>query len=152
MKLNFNCPKCGGNLVKPSEIFDNEYDGVILICDGEVDGSGCDFFIMDPNIKEENRVHKFFLKLLKKKTAKELYNEKVHNIFDVEFRQLAYLVTGVEWDFSKLLGDSCCVKGCFYGREYGYWTCKKHRQLELDHFNPVYEGTNELFYSHRGKA
>ena len=61
------------------------------------------------------------------------------NVFDPIFTLKAKVVTGVEWDFSRLLDNShqCCIQGCFRGREYGYWTCtlSEHRLLELEHFD-----------------
>jgi len=138
MKINFNCPKCGGNLVNPSSIFNVE-DGEILICDGEPNGSGCDFFIFTPNVNE-GLLQQISNMVLGKKSAKQQYNEKVHNIYSLEFRQLAFLVTGVEWDFSKQFRDKCCVKDCLSNREYASWTCKEHRKLELEHFIPIKDG------------
>lgn len=136
MKINFNCPKCGGNLVNPSSIFNVE-DGEILICDGEPNGSGCDFFILEPQLEKESFAQKIWRIISHKKSPKQKYNEKVHDVHSLEFHQLAYLVTGVEWDFSK---SGCCVKDCLSDREYASWTCKEHRKLELEHFIPIKDG------------
>jgi hypothetical protein len=135
-RLNFKCPKCGGNLVRPSEIFDVD-DGEILICDGEINGSGCDFFIIEPQLEQENLLQKILRVLLHKPSPKEKYNEKVFDIYSLEFRQLAYLVTGVEWDFSK---KGCAVKDCLDGKMYGSWCCPKHHQLIKEHFEPIKGG------------
>ena len=79
---------------------------------------------------------------------------KAHQIYNIqtpEFHRIAKEITSVEWDFSKLeSGKACCVKNCIYGREYGFWTCRLHRELELKHFDPIGED-GKLFYSHRGK-
>jgi len=75
--------------------------------------------------------------------------DKVYDILSMEFKRIADKITDVVWDFTKLIsGYDCCVEGCSYGRLYGHWTCQKHLDLELKHFNPVDE-FGHLFWSHK---
>jgi len=136
-EVKHKCPICGGNLVDPSTIFDEDVEYPYLICDGEVDGSGCEFFIMKPYLEQETVRQKIVRILLHKPSPKDRYNNKVHDIHSVEFRQLAYLVTGIEWDFNQ---SGCCVKGCFNGRQYNSWTCHEHEHLIKQHFQPIGNG------------
>ena len=85
---------------------------------------------------------------------RNILREDTRHVYDVrgeEFHELAFQRTGVQWDFSRLDGTfMCCVDGCPFTRLWGYWTCDKHKQLELDNFDPVDEYGN-LFYSHKWK-
>ena len=133
-ELKHKCPVCGGNLVDPSTIFDGGIEYPYLICDGEVDGSGCEFFIIKPYLEQENILQKIVRILMNKPNPKDKYDNKVHDIHSQEFHQLAHLVTGIEWDFNQ---GGCCVKNCPKDRAYNSWTCYKHEYLIKEHFQPV---------------
>jgi len=77
---------------------------------------------------------------------------KTMNVYSNEFRLKAQKVTGIEWDFSRLLNGSyrCCVKNCWFQRLYGHWVCSEHLLVELKHFDP--KGDHGFtFWSHIGK-
>jgi len=144
-KKEYICP-CGGHFVDPWELgFDS--DGAWLICDNEDrgDGSPCEKYVFIDD-KEEylrpNSMNRLWRRIFPK--------PKIFNIFSEEFHIKALKVSGVHWDFNKVKDRTCAVLGCLHSVEYGYWTCREHRELELKHFDPV-DDWGILFYSHRGK-
>ena len=140
------CPKCSGNFVPPSDLGFSD-DGSHLVCDGEPNDSGCVSWLLKTTVEEIQRVRSFKYRMLRRLGLKE---SRVYNIQTLEFGQLAWFITGVKWDFRRIDSHSCAVKGCGRILEWGYWTCRTHRNLELDNFDPIDE-FGRLFYSHRGK-
>lgn len=140
------CPKCSGSFISPSELGFYD-DGLYLICDGEPNGSGCDFWVLKSTVKELQRIQSLSYKILRKLGLKK---RKIYNIQTLEFNQIAWILTGIEWDFSKPYCHNCAVKSCFNSIEWGYWTCKIHRALELKYFDPIDE-FGRLSNSHKGK-
>ena len=145
-KKEYQCP-CGGNFVNPDEL-GFHFDGCHFICDSEDrgDGSPCERFVFIDDREQ----------YLKPNPLRRLWNryfvkKKVYDVFSKDFHTIALKLSGVHWAFNRLKsGSRCCVLDCPYSREYGYWTCRKHRELELKHFDPVDEYGN-LFYSHKYK-
>jgi len=74
------------------------------------------------------------------------------NVYSIEFKLKAEKVTGLKWDFTRLLDNSyqCCVESCFRGRLYGHWVCSEHLLTELKHFEPKND-YERPFWSHYGK-
>lgn len=140
------CPVCGGNLVPPSELGFYD-DGLSLTCDGEIDGSGCDFWVLKDTINEIIRRRSLRYRVLRKLGLKR---EPVYDITSMVFHQLAEYLTGLAWDFRKPKRYMCAVQNCHLGTEWGYWTCRDHRMLELKYFDPVNKD-GSLFWSHRNK-
>jgi len=74
----------------------------------------------------------------------------VYDVKSPEFHEIAKLITGMDWDFSRLDGDRylCCVKSCYNTRLWGHWTCSRHVESEIKHFNLV-DDCGNLFWSHQ---